>query len=179
MHKRGIRRPVIYSRPFSQIKLIPVNKALRGENRAVKPAGGKGEKMICPNCHSQIKEGSNFCPYCGYPIRRAEDATQAPPVGPSSDPEENPASASLQPSHQPQQPPVEPGSSFPQGPGAPMAGPGAPRLHRKLSAIEVWLIVIGIVALIALIISIVNAVHIETVKNALIEVIQNLQNTSN
>ena len=104
MHKRGIRRPVIYSRPFSQIKLIPVNKALRGENRAVKPAGGKGEKMICPNCHSQIKEGSNFCPYCGYPIRRAEDATQAPPVGPSSDPEENPASASLQPSHQPHQP---------------------------------------------------------------------------
>lgn len=131
--------------------------------------------MICPNCHSQIKEGSNFCPYCGYPIRKAEDATQAPPVGPAPGPEENPASATLQPS---QQPPAEPGSSFPQGP-APMAGPGAPRLHRKLSAIEVWLIVIGIVALVALIISIVNAVHIETVKNALIEVIQNLQSGSN
>ena len=178
MHKRGIRSPVIYSRPFSQIKLIPVNKALRGESRAVKPAGGKGEKMICPNCHSQIEEGSNFCPYCGYPIRRAEDAMQAPPVGPSSSPEENPSSASSQPSHQPQQPPMEP-ASFPQGSGTPMAGPGAPKLHRKLSAIEVWLIVIGIVALIALIISIVNAVHIETIKNALIEVIQNLQSGSN
>ncbi|MBO7671309.1 MAG: zinc-ribbon domain-containing protein [Aeriscardovia sp.] len=134
--------------------------------------------MICPNCHSQIEEGSNFCPYCGYPIRRAEDSLQAPPVGPSSDPKENPASASDMASHQPQQPPMEP-ASLPQGPGAPMAGPGAPRLHRKLSAIEVWLIVIGIVALIALIISIVNAVHIETIKNALIEVIQNLQSGSN
>lgn len=75
---------------------------------------------------------------------------------------------------------MDQGAPFPPaGAGAPMPGPGAPRLHRKLSAIEIWLIVIGIVALIALIISIVNAVHIETIKDALIEVIQNLQSGSN
>lgn len=75
---------------------------------------------------------------------------------------------------------MDQGAPFPPaGAGDPIPGPGAPRLHRKLSAIEVWLIVIGIVALIALIISIVNAVHIETIKNALIEVIQNLQSGSN
>ena len=139
--------------------------------------------MICPNCHSQIEEGSNFCPYCGYPMRMAEDNMQ-PHVasGPSANPEESPSSspASPQLSQQPQQPPMDQGAPFPPaGAGAPMPGPGAPRLHRKLSAIEIWLIVIGIVALIALIISIVNAVHIETIKDALIEVIQNLQSGSN
>ncbi|MBQ1804054.1 MAG: zinc-ribbon domain-containing protein [Bifidobacteriaceae bacterium] len=29
--------------------------------------------MTCPNCRSHIEEGSNFCPYCGYPIRMVED----------------------------------------------------------------------------------------------------------
>ncbi|MBP5785608.1 MAG: hypothetical protein J6V96_00665 [Aeriscardovia sp.] len=48
-----------------------------------------------------------------------------------------------------------------------------------MSAIEIWVIVIGVCALIALIISIINAAHIETIKNALIEVIQNLQGMSN
>ena len=68
------------------------------------------------------------------------------------------------------------GAPIPQGPLAP--GP-APKVHRKLTAIEIWVIIIGVCALIALIISIVNAAHIETIKNALIEVIQNIQNMSN
>ncbi|MBP5785606.1 MAG: zinc ribbon domain-containing protein [Aeriscardovia sp.] len=60
----------------------------------MKPAGGKGEKTTCPNCHSQLEEGSNFCPYCGYPIRMAEDNMQSHAVqGPSANPEESPSSS--------------------------------------------------------------------------------------
>ena len=131
--------------------------------------------MTCPNCHAQIEEGSNFCPYCGYPLKRPEENTEpnpqaAPPAGPGAD---CPPGASQPPL---QQPSGEQNQSSPTLQGAPVP---PPRLHRKLSAIEIWLIIVGICALIALIISIVNAVHIEAIKNALIEVIQNLQNASN
>ena len=91
----------------------------------------------------------------------------------------NPERPSSEPpySQPPSRPAADQNSLFPAGPAAPMPSP-APR-RRKLSAIEIWLIVIGVCALAALIISIVNAVHIEIIKNALIEVIQNLQNASN
>ena len=136
--------------------------------------------MICPNCHAQIEDGSNFCHYCGYPLKGPEENMQAAGPAPSAvNPEEvdhSPSAPSLQPQ---MQPPADQNPPFPNRPPAPRPSPAGPRLHRRLSAIEVWLIIIGICALVALIISIVNAVHIEAIKDALIEVIQNLQGAGN
>ena len=28
--------------------------------------------MPCPRCHAQVDEGSNFCPQCGYDLRKAQ-----------------------------------------------------------------------------------------------------------
>ena len=152
--------------------------------------GGKGRKMICPNCHAQIGEGCSFCPNCGFPLRQpeanaglaqsaatstesqpeAQDKGAAAPEGASPAPQGNPAFDGGAP--------AQGGTPLPQGQGPFVPGP-APKNHRKLTAIEIWVIIIGICALVALIISIVNAAHIETIKNALVEVIQNLQSMSN
>lgn len=138
---------------------------------------GKGERMICPNCHARIEDGSSFCPYCGYPVKGAEENIKASPSAPSLANPDGADHGTFPASPQPPMQPAADQNSFSGGPTAPMPAP-AP-IRRKLSVTEIWLIVIGICALAALIISIVNAVHIETVKNALIEVIQNLQNASN
>ena len=146
--------------------------------------GGKGGKMICPNCHARIGEGCSFCPNCGFPLRRAEGSAGIQQTAPSPAFEGQPEAAG-QPSQRPPEgagAPPQCNSAFEGGepaPGAPFTPGPAPKNRRKLSAIEIWVIVIGVCALIALIISIINAAHIETIKNALIEVIQNLQSMSN
>lgn len=152
--------------------------------------GGKGGKMICPNCHARIGEGCSFCPNCGFPLKQAEGSAGIQQTAPSPA-FEGQTEAAGQPSQRPPEgagaPPQcnsafeggEPAPGAAPAPGAPFAPGPAPKNRRKLTAIEIWVIVIGVCALIALIISIINAAHIETIKNALIEVIQNLQSMSN
>ena len=146
--------------------------------------------MICPNCHAQIGEGCSFCPNCGFPLRQAEGSAGIQQTAPFPAFEGQPEAAGQAPQRPPEGAGASPqcNSAFEGGepapgaapaPGAPFAPGPAPKNRRKLSAIEIWVIVIGVCALIALIISIINAAHIETIKNALIEVIQNLQNMSN
>lgn len=146
--------------------------------------GGKGGKMICPNCHARIGEGCSFCPNCGFPLRQAEGSAGIQQTAPSPAFEGQPEAAGQATQRPPEGAGAPPqcNSAFESGepaPGAPFAPAPAPKNRRKLSAIEIWVIVIGVCALIALIISIINAAHIETIKNALIEVIQNLQGMSN
>lgn len=139
--------------------------------------------MICPNCHAQIGEGCSFCPSCGFPLRQAKESAAQPPSSPAPENQSGERGQGVAhpegaPFAQQANPPFEGGA--PQGsPVSPLAPAPEPKVHRKLTAIEIWVIVIGICALIALIISIVNAAHIETIKNALIEVIQNIQGMSN
>ncbi|MBQ5556559.1 MAG: zinc-ribbon domain-containing protein [Aeriscardovia sp.] len=140
--------------------------------------------MICPNCHAQIGEGCSFCPNCGFPLRQAEGSAGIQQTAPFPAFEGQPEAAGQAPQRPPEGAGAPPqcNSAFEGGepaPGAPFTPGPAPKNRRKLSAIEIWVIVIGVCALIALIISIINAAHIETIKNALIEVIQNLQSMSN
>ncbi|MBQ5779793.1 MAG: hypothetical protein IIV98_00915, partial [Aeriscardovia sp.] len=118
--------------------------------------------MICPNCHARIGEGCSFCPNCGFPLKQAEGSAGIQQTAPSPAFEGQPEAAG-QPSQRPPEgagAPPQCNSAFEGGepaPGAPFTPGPAPKNRRKLTAIEIWVIVIGVCALIALIISIINA----------------------